>query len=164
MVTLGCARFPEILLNFSEPQICGVLWAVVFHALKLKLPILASLSVAPEFPVSLRSGENCPNFSKTSTLPLTLFVFKALLLVTICVTELECGKFVFLFSAIMKMRLIVVFATLVVNANCNDNNLIAEMKAKIDAMEDRLVEVDALKKRQEDIEKREEVVETRVTA
>ena len=64
----------------------------------------------------------------------------------------------------MKMRLVVVFATLVVNANCKDNNLIAEMKAKIDAMEDRLVEVDALKKRQEDIEKREKVVETRVTA
>ena len=161
MATLGCARFPEILLNFSEPQICGVLWAVVFYALKLKLPIQASLSVTPEFPVSLRSGENCPNFSKTSTLPLTLFVFKALLLVTICVTELEVCISV---PAIMKMRLIVVFATLVVNANCNDNNLIAEMKAKIDAMEDRLVEVDALKKRQEDIEKREEVVETRVTA
>ena len=64
----------------------------------------------------------------------------------------------------MKMRLIfVIFVVLAVNANCNDNNLIAEMKAKIDAMEDRLVEVDALKKRQEDIEKREEVVETRVT-
>ena len=64
---LGCARFPEILQNVSERQILWSLCSVVFHAFTLILPIQTSLSVAPELPVCLRSGENCPNFSKTST-------------------------------------------------------------------------------------------------
>ena len=63
----GCARFPEFLQNLSERQILWSLCSVVFHALTLRLPIQTFLSVAPELPVSLRSGENCPNFSKTST-------------------------------------------------------------------------------------------------
>ena len=59
--------FPEFLENFSERLILWNLCSVVFHALTLKLPIQTSLSVAPELPVSLHSGENCPNFKKTST-------------------------------------------------------------------------------------------------
>ena len=43
---------------------------MVLHALTLKLPIKTSLS---ELPVSLRSGENCPNFRKTSTPPPVVF-------------------------------------------------------------------------------------------
>ena len=64
----GCAHFPEFLQNFSERQILWRMCSVVFLALTLKLPIQTSPSVAPELPVSLRSGEKCPNFSKTSTL------------------------------------------------------------------------------------------------
>ena len=63
----GCARFPEILQNVSERQILCSLCSVVFHAFTLILPIQTSLSVLPELPVCLRSGENCPNFSKTNT-------------------------------------------------------------------------------------------------
>ena len=73
--TLGCARFPEILQNFSERQILWSLCSVVFHALTLKLPIQTSLSVVPKLPVPLRSSENCPNFRKTST-PLLLKYLK----------------------------------------------------------------------------------------
>ena len=57
-----------VFLNFCK--ILVILWSlcsVVFHALTLKLPIQTSLSVAPKLPVSLHSGENCANFSKTST-------------------------------------------------------------------------------------------------
>ena len=62
---LRCARFPEVLQNFSEHQI---LWSLVgFHALTLKLPIQTSLSVAPKLPVCVRSGEKFENFSKMST-------------------------------------------------------------------------------------------------
>ena len=59
--------FPEFLQNFSECQILWSLCLVIFHALTLKLPIQTSLSVAPKLPVSLRSGEKCENFRKTST-------------------------------------------------------------------------------------------------
>ena len=48
----------------------GVKWSLstaVFHAVTLKLAIQTSLSVAPEFPVSLSSHEKCPDFRKTST-------------------------------------------------------------------------------------------------
>ena len=48
---LGCARFPEILKNFSERQILWSLCSVVFPVLTLKFPIQTSLSVAPELPV-----------------------------------------------------------------------------------------------------------------
>ena len=44
MIPLGCARFPEILQNFSERQILWRMCSVVFHALTLKLPIQTSLS------------------------------------------------------------------------------------------------------------------------
>ena len=50
----------------------------------------------------------------------------------------------------MKLRLIVVvFAALVVNANCNNDNNddIAEIRAKMGVMERHLAEVDALKSR-----------------
>ena len=40
---------------------------VVFCALTLKLPLQASLSVAPKLPISLHSGEKWENFRKTST-------------------------------------------------------------------------------------------------
>ena len=63
----GCARFAEILQNLSERQILWSLCSVVFRALTLKLPIQTSLSVAPNFPVSLSSAENCHKFPKTST-------------------------------------------------------------------------------------------------
>ena len=63
-VSLGCARFPEILQNFSERQILWSVCSVVFLAFALKLPIQTSLSVVPELPVCLRSGEK---FRKTST-------------------------------------------------------------------------------------------------
>ena len=52
----GCARFPEILQNFSERQIFWSLCSVVFHALTLKLSVQTSLS--PKFSVSLSSVEN----------------------------------------------------------------------------------------------------------
>ena len=61
----ACTCFPEFLQNFSERQILWSLCLVVFHA--LTLPIQTSLSVAPKLPVSLRSGEKCANFRKTST-------------------------------------------------------------------------------------------------
>ena len=54
----GCARFPEFLQNFSERQILWRMCSVVFLALTLKLPIQTSPSVAPELPVSLRSGKS----------------------------------------------------------------------------------------------------------
>ena len=63
----GCARFAEILQNFSERQILWSLYSVVFPALTLKLPIQISLSVAPKLPVSLSSAENCHKFRKRST-------------------------------------------------------------------------------------------------
>ena len=62
-----CARFPEFLQNFGERQILWNLCWVVFRALTLKSPIQNSLSVAPELPVCLCSGEKCPSFGKTST-------------------------------------------------------------------------------------------------
>ena len=62
-----CARFPEFLQNFSESQILWSLCLVAFLAFTLRLPIQTSLSVAPKLPVTLRSGENCQNVSKTST-------------------------------------------------------------------------------------------------
>ena len=48
----------NFLRNFREGQILWSLCLVVFLALTLKLLIQTSLSVAPELPVSLRSGEN----------------------------------------------------------------------------------------------------------
>ena len=57
-------KFCKILVSARFYGECSV----VFHALTLKLPIQTSLSVAPELPVSLRSGEKCQNFRKTSTL------------------------------------------------------------------------------------------------
>ena len=63
----GCARFAEILQNFSERQILWSLCSVVFDALTLKLLIQSSLSVAPKSLVSLSSAENCHKFRKTST-------------------------------------------------------------------------------------------------
>ena len=63
----GVLVFPKSLQNFSERQILWSLCSVVFHALALKLPIQTSFSVAPKLPVSLRSGEDCPRFRKTST-------------------------------------------------------------------------------------------------
>ena len=59
--TLGCARFPEFLQNFSERQILWSLYLVVFHALTLKLPIQISLAQASKLPISLRSGEKVKN-------------------------------------------------------------------------------------------------------
>ena len=67
---LRCARFPEILQNFSERQILWRMYSVVFvdfHALTLKLPIQTSLSVAPELQVCVHSGEKCQKFRKTSS-------------------------------------------------------------------------------------------------
>ena len=66
-ISLRCARFPEILQNFSERQILWSLCSVVFLAFALKLPIQTSLSVAPKLPVCLHSGEKCEKFRKTST-------------------------------------------------------------------------------------------------
>ena len=63
----GCARFPEILQDFSERQILWSLCSVDFHALTLNLPIHTSLSVSPKLQVSLSSTENCSNFTKTRT-------------------------------------------------------------------------------------------------
>ena len=54
----GCARFPEILQNFSELEILWSWCLVVFLALTLKLPIQTSLPV-PKIPVCVRSGEKC---------------------------------------------------------------------------------------------------------
>ena len=58
-LTLGCARFAEILQNFSEYQILWSLCSVLFRTLTLKLPIQTSLSVAHKLTVSLSSAENC---------------------------------------------------------------------------------------------------------
>ena len=54
----GCARFPEILQNFSERQILWRMCLVLFHVLPLKFPIQTSLSVAParSAVVDLRAG------------------------------------------------------------------------------------------------------------
>ena len=60
----GVCLFSWIMHNFSECQILWSLCYLVFHALTLKMPIQTSLSVVPELPVSLRSGEK---FMKTST-------------------------------------------------------------------------------------------------
>ena len=65
----GCARFPEFLQNFSEPQILQSLCSVDFHTFTLQLPIQTLLSEAPKLPVYARSGEKCQKFSKTSTAP-----------------------------------------------------------------------------------------------
>ena len=62
-----CTCFPEFFQNFSECQILWSLCLVVFLAFTLRLPIQTSLCVAPKFPVSLRSTENCQKFRKTST-------------------------------------------------------------------------------------------------
>ena len=68
----GCARFPEILQNFSERQILWRMCSVVFHALTLKLPIQTSLSVVPKLQVCKRSGEKCQNFTKKEHIPESL--------------------------------------------------------------------------------------------
>ena len=67
MSARGCARFPEILQNFSERQILWNLCSVGFHAFTMRFPIQTSLSVAPILPIFACSGEKCENFSKTST-------------------------------------------------------------------------------------------------
>ena len=72
------ARFPEILLNISEPQILWSLCSLVFYALTLKLPIQTSLSVAPKLPVCLSSTENCHKFKKTSTPQVKVRVYLAI--------------------------------------------------------------------------------------
>ena len=58
---LGCARFPEILQNFSECQIFWSLSPVEFHTFTLQLPIQTLHSVAPEHQVFVSSLENCQN-------------------------------------------------------------------------------------------------------
>ena len=63
----GCARFPEILQNFSERQFLWSLCLVFSFAFALKLSIQTLNSVAPKLPVCLRSGEKCEIFRKTST-------------------------------------------------------------------------------------------------
>ena len=65
----GCARFPEFLQKFTEPQILQSLCSVDFLTFTLKLPTQPLLSVAPKLPVYARSGEKCQKFSKTSTAP-----------------------------------------------------------------------------------------------
>ena len=64
---LGCARFHEILQNFSERQILWCLCSVDFHTFTLQLPIQTLHSVVPELQVFVSSLENCQNFNKTST-------------------------------------------------------------------------------------------------
>ena len=59
-----CARFPEIVQNFSEYQILWSLCLVVFLALTLNLPIQTSLSVASKLTVGPKMGKK---FRKTST-------------------------------------------------------------------------------------------------
>ena len=66
---LRCARFAEILQNYSECQILWSLCSVVFRALTLKFPIQTSLSVVPKLPVSLSSTENRRKLRETSTPP-----------------------------------------------------------------------------------------------
>ena len=56
-ILLGCACFPEFLQNYNERQSLWSLCLVVFCALTLKLPLQASLSVAPKLQISLHSGE-----------------------------------------------------------------------------------------------------------
>ena len=65
--SLGCARFPQFVQNFSECQILWSLCSVEFHTLTLQLPIQTPHSVAPELQVFVSSLENCQNFGKTST-------------------------------------------------------------------------------------------------
>ena len=62
---LECARFPNFLQNFGEPQILCRLCFVVFLAFTLRLPIQTSLSVAPKLQVFVRSGKKCQKFRKT---------------------------------------------------------------------------------------------------
>ena len=57
-------KFCKILVS---ARFCGVCAREFFHALTLRLPIQTSLSVVPKRQVSLRSGEKCENFRKTST-------------------------------------------------------------------------------------------------
>ena len=54
-LSLGCARFPEILQNVSEHQILWSLCSVDFHTLILQLPIQTLHSVAPEHQVFVSS-------------------------------------------------------------------------------------------------------------
>ena len=63
----GCARFPEILQNFSARQMLWSLCLVVLRALTLRLPIQTALSVAPQLPICARSGEKNQKISKTGT-------------------------------------------------------------------------------------------------
>ena len=65
--SLGCARFPEILQNFSDRQILWSLCLVVFLTLTLNFSIQTPLSVAPKLQASLSSAEKCEKFRKTST-------------------------------------------------------------------------------------------------
>ena len=67
MSARGCARFPEILQNFSERQILWNLCSVGFHAFTMRFPIQTLLSMAPKFPVFACSGEKWKKISKTST-------------------------------------------------------------------------------------------------
>ena len=67
MFTLGCARFPQFVQNFSERQSLWSLCSVDFHTLTLQLPIQTPYFVAPELQVFVSSLENCQNFGKTST-------------------------------------------------------------------------------------------------
>ena len=60
----GCARFPEILQNFSKHQILWSLCSVVFHALTLESSIQISLSAAPKLQFCVRSGESVKNSGK----------------------------------------------------------------------------------------------------
>ena len=68
-----CARFVDILQNFSERQILWSLCSVVFLALTLRFPVQTSLSVAPKLQVCVHLGEKCPNFRKMS-IPLIAFL------------------------------------------------------------------------------------------
>ena len=63
----GCARFPQFVQNFSEPQILWSLYSVDCHTLTLQLPIQTLHFVEPELQVFVSSLENCQNCSKTST-------------------------------------------------------------------------------------------------
>ena len=55
---LGCARFPELMQNFSKRQILWSLCLVDFHTLTLRLPIQTPHFVAPELQVFVSSLEN----------------------------------------------------------------------------------------------------------
>ena len=58
-----------VLKNFSEAQILWSLCLVVFLAFTLRLLIQTSLSVAPEIPVSLPSGEKMSKFQENKHTP-----------------------------------------------------------------------------------------------